>query len=161
MKKLKIIKFYPTIVVLILLLAFSSCKKDDPEKLTLTGTWEKTITVTDTYNGTMTLVQNDNDALTGSFVFSDNTGYTPLLSTSKIIGNSVIIEWMLSDTYKLSFAGTVSSDFNSMSGNITANGIIKAGTWSATRKLQQKSASINGNNPGISEKKRLLKLLSR
>lgn len=125
----------------------------------LTGTWNKTMTITSqsvTFNGTMNLVHLENNTLTGDFVFDDGSGYTELLSTSKITGNSVTIEWML-DTYRLKFTGTVNSAYDSMSGTWSTQSVAM-GPWSAT-KTSTKSAVINDRKSINSEKERLLKLL--
>jgi hypothetical protein len=123
----------------------------------LTGTWNKSFSInSSTYNGTLILVHNDNNTLTGSFVFSDGSGYTQLLNTSLISGTSVTIEWMLS-TYKLSFKGTVNSAYTSMSGNYTANG-TPISTWSAT-KASKKGDGTDVRKSTISEEESLLKLL--
>jgi hypothetical protein len=124
----------------------------------LTGTWDKTFYIdSDENRGSMILVQHDDGLLTGSFVFSDGSGYTQLLSSSKITNNSVTIEWWLGSKYLCSFRGTVNSDYNYMSGNWYANTKFIS-TWSAT-KSSIKSAVTN-NNPTNSEIERFIKMLS-
>ncbi|MDA3892572.1 MAG: hypothetical protein PF517_12985 [Salinivirgaceae bacterium] len=107
------------------------------------------------YEGTLDLIQDDNNRLTGSFEFSDGSGSTQLLSTSFVDDNSVIIEWMLS-TYKLNFQGAVSSDCKSMSGSYSTESLAM-GNWSAT-KSSQKSAIIIKESIN-SEKEQFLEIL--
>jgi len=128
-------------------------------KAALTGTWNKSFTISgETYNGTLILVQETNNKLTGSFVFSDGSGYTELLSSSKIDGYNVTIDWMLS-TYKLSYTGTVNSDFDYMSGTYSANGTY-IGPWTAS-KIAKKGTVVIDNTSINSEKESFLKVLRR
>jgi len=129
---------------------------------TLTGTWNTTMTFsndpTNPFNGTTVIVQHDNGSLTGSFVFSDGSGYTLLLSSSNISGNSVTIDWML-ESFLMSFQGTVNSAFNYMSGSFYGNGIVM-GTWYAS-KTAKKSTTINKGISDNSEKDRFIIKLSK
>lgn len=125
----------------------------------LTGKWNKTFYISGSeFNGSMNIIQNENNKLTGDFVFSDGSGYTQLLYTSEISGTSVTIEWMLT-SYKCSFQGTVSSNYDFMSGNWYVDGSL-VDTWSAT-KISKKSAVINDSNSINSEKDRLLKIFNK
>ena len=125
----------------------------------LTGKWNKTLYISgDEFNGSMNLIQNENNKLTGDFVFSDGSGYTQLLYSSEISGTSVVIEWML-ESYKCSFQGNVSSNYDFMSGSWYANGVY-VDNWFAT-KILKKSAVINDSNSINSEKDRLLKIFNK
>ena len=121
-------------VFLAILLLTSCTKKDDPTPV-LTGTWDKLFTFTSgrTFNGIMVLTQNGS-SLTGNFVISDNSGYAQLLSTSKITGNAVTIDWKMEGIdLTLNFQGTVNTTYDSMSGLFYSND-IKMGTWLANKK---------------------------
>ncbi|TSA32981.1 MAG: PKD domain-containing protein [Porphyromonadaceae bacterium] len=97
----------------------------------LTGIWRKTLNFGGLFsiNGTMNLTQHDDNTLTGSYVYEDGMGTFNLRSTSKITGNSVIIEWQEA-AYK--FQGTVNAAGTSMGGEIFAN-TQSSGTWTATK----------------------------
>lgn len=118
-------------VILLMLILFSSCKKEDPP--VLTGIWDiyQTFTSGSTSNWTVTITQ-DGKNLTGNAVFSYNSNYALLLSSSCINDNNVIIEWMLS-SWKLSFQGAVNVSFTSMHGTFYGNG-LNMGNWLANKK---------------------------
>lgn len=143
----------------VVIISFTECKKDEPVVLpTVTGAWNKTYTFTSgsDYSGTMNLVQQADGKVTGNFVLNDNSGSFQLLSSSKINGNNVTIDWMLA-AFTLSFQGTVNSAFNSMSGSFYSDG-TKKGTWVANKE-SAKGSSISGKKSGISENDQLLKFL--
>jgi len=125
----------------------------------LTGKWNKSFYISgEQFNGSMNLIHNENNKLTGDFVFSDGSGYTQLLYSSEINGTSVVIEWML-ESIKCSFQGNVSSSYEEMSGSWYANGVY-VDNWFATKTLK-KSAVINDSNSINSEKDRLLKIFNK
>lgn len=123
----------------------------------LTGEWDKTFKIQDNeYDGSMNLIQNEDNKLTGDFVFSDGSGYTPLLYTSEISGSNVTIEWML-DLYKLSFQGTVNNNYTQMSGGYYINGQY-VDVWSATKSSKKKTIIID-NDFSNSKRNNLLQYL--
>jgi len=127
-------------------------------KPSLTGTWNKSFTITSqytTYSGTLEIVQHDDNTLTGSFEFSDGSGYYPLQYGSLISGSNVTIIWTL-ETYKLVFTGPVNTSYSSMSGNYTANGTAM-GPWSATK--ESKKGTNKAKHKKISDKDSFLNLV--
>lgn len=97
----------------------------------LTGIWRKTLNFGGLFgiNGTMNLTQHDDNTLTGSYVYEDGMGTFTLRSTSKITGNSVLIEWQ-EVAYK--FQGTVNAAGTSMGGEMFAD-TQSVGTWTAKK----------------------------
>jgi hypothetical protein len=97
----------------------------------LTGIWRKTLNFGFQFgvNGTMNLTQNDDNTLSGSYVYEDGMGSFTLKPTSNINGNSVLIEWNEAP-YK--FQGTVNTAGTGMNGQISMDG-QNGGTWSAIR----------------------------
>ena len=97
----------------------------------LTGIWRKTLNFGGSFgiNGTMNLVQHDDNTLTGSYVYEDGMGSFTLRPTSKVTGNSVVIEWTEA-TYK--FQGTINTTGKSMGGDILLDG-TPAGSWTAKK----------------------------
>jgi PKD repeat protein len=97
----------------------------------LTGMWRKTLSFGGQFgiNGTMNLIQHEDNTLSGSYVYEDGAGSFTLRSTSKIEGNAVTIEWN-EMTYK--FRGTVNTAGTSMGGDILFDA-TPAGTWTAKR----------------------------
>lgn len=111
---------------------------------TLSGTWNTTLDVDGAYyDGVYEITQNSDNSLSGSFVFTDGSGYTSISSSSNINGNNVTIVWWLG-SYKLTFTGEVNDDFDYMSGSYYNNG-YKFGDWTAT-KASTKSAVIKTEN---------------
>jgi len=103
----------------------------------LTGLWYETVTYSFggmggfSIPGTMNVVQNADNTLTGSFVYTEGnrTRTANLKATSLISGNAVTIDW---DTPALKLKGTVNSACTTMVGSFSStNG--QAGTWSATK----------------------------
>ncbi len=124
----------------------------------LTGTWNKSFTISDSeFNGVLTLEQDDNK-LSGNFIFSDGSGLTDLLSGSSVDGNSVTIIWML-EAYECTFPGTLNSANNYMNGNWNVDGSAM-GDWSATKTSKKKVANTNSNSE-ISELERFLKYFNK
>lgn len=121
-------------LILLTVLFFAACKKEDPIP-PLTGTWTLIFTFAggSSFDGTLTITQNSDNTLSGNFVLSDNSGFMTLLPTSKIDGDAVTIEWMLS-TYLLSYQGSANSARTSMSGSFYSSG-VNMGTWLANKKL--------------------------
>ena len=120
-------------VLLFIILAFTACsKKDDP---TLTGTWDMTNTfetsTPETFHGTLSVTQTG-ESISGSYTFSDNSGVSTFLPTSKITGSSVNIDFNLG-AYTLSFQGTTNSNHDSMQG-FFYYGALRLGSWSALKK---------------------------
>ncbi len=109
----------------------------------LSGNWSGTMTFSsngDSYAFNMVISQQSDNSLTGSFVFSDGSGYTTLLSGSKLTGSTVLIEWML-ETYEIIFNGTANSSYNYMNGTFSSQG-VSMGTWYAS-KTSKKASAIN------------------
>ena len=99
----------------------------------MTGHWNITFTIQDmTFTGRMNLVENKNQTLSGEFALIDDPAYSDILSTSKIDGFSVTIDAMLYNYFKISFQGTVNSNYDSMSGDFNFSG-APSGAWSATK----------------------------
>jgi PKD repeat protein len=98
----------------------------------LTGIWRQTLSLGGGIfgvNGTMNVVQHEDNTLTGSYVYEDGQGTFTLKNTSKITGNSVYIEW-LELSYK--FQGTVGPTGRTMGGDMLYEGASQ-GTWSAIK----------------------------
>ena len=112
--------------------------------VTLSGIWSTSFDLNgNIYDGEYDITQNDDNSLSGTFVFSDGSGYTNILSSSQIDGNNVTIKWMLS-TYELRFSGIVNESFDYMSGSYYVGG-SKYGDWIAS-KTSSKSAIIQAKN---------------
>lgn len=99
----------------------------------VTGSWIKLFEISGSlFGGTMSLVQELDGSISGSFVFSDGSGYTTLESTSNINNFDIQIDWWLGTTYLMSFQGDVDSDFEFMDGSFYADGTY-VGAWAAEK----------------------------
>ena len=114
---------------------------------TLSGSWNTTFNLYgEGYNGTYEIIQGYDNSLSGSFIFSDGSGYTNIDSSSNIDGNDVTIVWSLG-AYELTFIGNVNDAFNYISGNFYCFSIDTdaLGDWSAS-KSSKISAVIKSEN---------------
>jgi hypothetical protein len=120
-------------LILLTVLLFASCTKEDP--LTLTGEWNLFMTFTNTsktFSGPMNITQKSDNSLTGLWTISDNSGTSALTPISAIKGTSVTIGLIIGTTTAI-YTGTVDASYNSITGNFTSSG-VQMGTWTATRK---------------------------
>ena len=111
-----------------------------------TGQWAFTSINTSTSytaNGTMNITENDDNTLTGDFVFSDGSGYSEFKTGSKISGTTVTIKliWTISSTnYSVTYSGNINSSYTYINqGNYFVNG-SQLGSWTAN--LTSKKAAI-------------------
>lgn len=87
----------------------------------LTGYWTTSYTMSySSYKGSINLIQNCNNELTGTFELMEGMGYSPLLSSSIISGTSVIIS-ISSGGYNFSIKGTINSGYDYITGNLFIN----------------------------------------
>lgn len=130
--------------------------------LGLTGKWNKTFDIDGSpFNGTLTLEQDGQD-LTGSFVFSDGSGFTQLLASSNVSGNNVLIKWNLQGdgaVYECSFPGTVNDDYDYMNGKWNLSG-TELGSWSAS-KTSKKSVEISISDQKLTDFERFQKVMKK
>ena len=128
-------KLHISFLILILILIHFSCEKDDSSTVkTLSGTWDFLIImqVKDSLKMTLTLVQNDNDTLSGNIYHNNKERI--LLPTSKINDESVEIDCLWDDPSILTFTGKINSRFDYMNGTYTSNLDYIPDTWSANKK---------------------------
>lgn len=117
----------------------------------VTGSWLKLFEISgNLFGGTMTLVQELDGSITGSFVFSDGSGYTTLESSSNINNYDIQIDWWLGTTYLMSFQGDVDTDFEFMDGSFYADGTY-VGAWAAEKvsKKNVPAADVSQSEPAI------------
>ena len=99
----------------------------------VTGQWIKLFEISgNLFGGTMNLVQELDGSITGSFVFSDGSGYTTLEATSNINNYDIQIDWWLGTTYLMSFQGDVNAVYELMGGSFYAGGTL-IGAWAAEK----------------------------
>jgi PKD repeat protein len=109
----------------------------------LTGFWNKSLTFqggggggggfNNFKNCTMNVAQHEDNTLTGSLVYQNGERTATFLSTSKIVGNAVTINW---DSPAYKFKGNVSASGTTMVGTFTGSGGAGgggSGTWTATK----------------------------
>jgi PKD repeat protein len=118
----------------------------------LTGTWEGEMTVdgsTDVYPIIFEIEQNGTE-LSGSFQFSDGSGYSTLGSTSEIDGQDVTIKFIEpSYSMNFTFTGQANTDFDQMDGDytMTMSGGGLSGSWDVSK--TSKKSAINPNSKGL------------
>ncbi len=134
------------ILVLLLisvLLIYSSCEKEDKVYTNLSGDWDlhyDFTTINKEVDAEMTLSQSGT-SLSGKI--EDSKDVFTLLQSCCINGYQVTIKYYVAGEL-LKQTGTVNSDFNEMSGSFTLRGIY-VGTWEADRSKKQ-TARINQEN---------------
>ena len=134
------------ILVLLLisvLLIYSSCEKEDKVYTNLSGDWDlhyDFTTINKEVDAEMTLNQNGTN-LSGKI--EDSKDVFTLLQSCCINGYQITIKYYVAGEL-LKQTGTVNSDFNEMSGSFTLRGIY-VGTWEADRS-KKRSARINQEN---------------
>ena len=90
----------------------------------LTGYWTTTYTLyMSSMTGSMNLVQHDDNTLTGNYELTQGSGYLPLLSSSRISGQSVTIE-ISTGGYKYSIKGTVNAALDFITGSLFGDGEV-------------------------------------
>lgn len=134
------------ILVLLLisvLLIYSSCEKEDKVYTNLSGDWDlhyDFTTINKEVDAEMTLSQSGT-SLSGKI--EDSKDVFTLLQSCCINGYQVTIKYYVAGEL-LKQTGTVNSDFNEMSGSFTLRGMY-VGTWEADRSKKQ-TARINQEN---------------
>ncbi|RLD69477.1 MAG: hypothetical protein DRJ02_10730 [Bacteroidetes bacterium] len=134
------------ILVLLLisvLLIYSSCEKEDKVYTNLSGDWDlhyDFTTINKEVDAEMTLNQNGTN-LSGKI--EDSKDVFTLLQSCCINGYQITIKYYVAGEL-LKQTGTVNSDFNEMSGSFTLRGMY-VGTWEADRS-KKRSARINQEN---------------
>jgi len=138
---------YLKILVLLLisvLLIFSSCEKEDKIYTNLSGNWDlhyDFTTINKEVDAEMTLSQSGTN-LSGKI--EDSKDMFTLLQSCCINGYDVIIKYYVTGKL-LKQSGTVNAEFNQMSGSFYLSGIY-VGTWEADRSkkhIAQSSQEIN------------------
>lgn len=104
--------------------------KAEKEK-TVAGRWENIFSISGTPFTVYTQLNQNGITLTGTFEFSDGSGYQNIGGGSYISGNSIKIDFLI-DPYSCYFMGTVSDDFQSMLGGFYFQGTYIS-TWYATK----------------------------
>jgi hypothetical protein len=99
--------------------------------LSVTGKWLNNFSISGTPFQAYTQLTQNGTTLTGTFVFTDGSGFENIGSGSSINGSSITIYFPIG-TYSCSFQGTVSNDYQSMSGGAYL-GQTYLGVWSATK----------------------------
>lgn len=96
------------------------------------GKWLNNFSVSDDpFTAYTQLTQNGTD-LTGTWEMSDGSGYQNIGSGSYIDDKSIKITFLI-ETYSCYFKGTVSDNFQSMSGGFYVIGLGYVSSWSATK----------------------------
>ncbi|MFH0762193.1 MAG: PKD domain-containing protein [Bacteroidota bacterium] len=90
----------------------------------LTGYWTTTYTLyMSSFTGSMNLVQNSDNTVTGNYELMQGNGYSPLLTSSKINSQSVTIE-ISTQGYIYSIKGTVDADLDFITGSLFGDGEV-------------------------------------
>ncbi len=142
------------ISALVILMAafFTECKKDsDDSGPLLEGDFSGTFNLEgDVFPFYFNDVEQDGEKLSGSFEFTDGSGYAPFSSLSKLEDDALKINFSVSSggyTITFDFTGVVNAERTTMNGSnlkLTMSGVgIDCGAWSAT-KTSTKSADIAG-----------------
>jgi hypothetical protein len=141
-------------VIFLLFMLCLSCKKEsttgteaqtipEPQPQTVTGEWLVINTIRhnndsdNIYNALLTITQNKDNTLTGTFDYDNSSDETqPLLSGSKINGNSIQFEILGSNSLvKLIYTGYVWFDYYKMNGKINSEADAwYEGNWKAYRR---------------------------
>lgn len=101
------------------------------KKGTVTGRWQNNFSVSGTPFTAYTQLTQNGTTLTGTYEMSDGSGYQNIGSGSYIYGKSIKISFLIG-SYNSYFDGTVSDNFQSMSGDLYVQGVY-IGPWSATK----------------------------
>lgn len=126
----------------------------------VTGQWLKAFEISgNVFGGTMNLLQELDGSLSGSFVFSDGSGYVELESSSYISGYDIQIDWWLGTSFLMSFQGDVNAVFDFMDGSFYADGDY-VGVWAA-EKVSKKNVPAADDNQAIPAVDRMLDALMK
>lgn len=113
------------LLLLLAVLFWASCSKttDEPTRPTLSGTWNLIFTPStgSSDTGTLTVVQQSDNKLTGNYVNSTNTHFAILAPSSSLSGRNVTLDWTFPATNTtlettLHLEGTVNDAFTSING---------------------------------------------
>jgi PKD repeat protein len=128
----------------------SKSTTQDIEVADLTGTWEGSMILgADEYPIIMELEQQGTE-LTGSWMFSDESGLSDLSNGSVAEVRDVTIKFTVPDaTYPLPFkyVGTINDNVDNMEGTYTISGYTATGTWSVDK--NNKKSAVNPNGKGL------------
>lgn len=95
----------------------------------LTGYWTTTYTMEmASFSGSMNLVQQNDNTLTGNYQLTTGSAYLPLTSSSKINGLSVTVE-ILNGGYRYSIKGTMNAAMDFISGSLFGDGQAICGCY--------------------------------
>ena len=98
----------------------------------INGKWLNNFSVSGTPFTAYTQLAHDGTTLTGTFEMSDGSGHQNIGSDSYLNDKSINITFLIG-TYNSYFTGTVSDNFQSMSGSFYVTGIGYVSSWSATK----------------------------
>ncbi len=142
------------ISALVILMAafFTECKKDKDSGPLLEGDFSGTFNLEgDVFPFYFNDVEQDGEKLSGSFEFTDGSGYAAFSSLSKLEEDALKINFSVSSggyTITFDFTGVVNAERTTMSGSnlkLTMSGVdFDCGAWSATKTSSTKSADIAG-----------------
>ncbi len=143
------------------IILFFSCGKDNSSGPQITGYWKGGFFIERDFFSYEWNLEQDGEKITGTFQFSDGSGFTSVLSSSQIGGDDVSINQQPGGIY-LEFDGTVNSNRDSMSGRvyITYRGYtLPSETWTAHKVSDGKSAVKSAS--GKTSAQRLLEILQK
>ena len=124
---------------------------------TVTGKWLNSFSANGTPYDAYTQLTQNGTTLTGTFEFTDGSGSQNIGSSSSINDKSINI-YFLVGTYNCYFQGTVSDDFQSMSGSWYASGTYVS-TWSATKTGLSKTTVSSYDVPMVEKLHELIEKL--
>jgi len=126
----------------------------------MTGSWWWEFSLSGTlFNGPFELVEHGDGSLTGTFDFSDGSGFENIEPNSNITGDAVLIEVDHNPEYDLymSFRGTANAGRDNMTGSIYINSTY-IGSYTAS-KTTKKSTPVNTSDHIISALDSLLDVI--
>lgn len=142
------------VLIVFATILFFSCGKDNSSGPQITGYWKGGFFIERDFFSYEWNLEQDGEEITGTFQFSDGSGFTSVLSSSRIGGDDVTINQQPGGIY-LEFDGTANKDRGSMSGRVyvTYRGYtLPSETWTAHKVSDGKSAEKSASGKTSAQK---------
>lgn len=128
------------------------------KKPLINGRWRNDFSISGTSYTAYTQLTQNGTTLTGTWEASDGSGHQNIGSDSYINGKSIKITFLIG-TFSSYFIGTVSDNFQSMSGDFYVIGLGYVSSWSATKTSLAKITDSPFDVPVVNKLHELIKKL--